>query len=558
MARYPERIIKNIKRLNHILGTLVKYGFGYVIDKTRIEKVIKLRIFFKKARKDILHLSPGERIRKILEELGPTFIKFGQILSTRPDLIPVSFCKELEKLQDKAPSLPFNTIKKIIQDEMNEPVEKIFKSISSKALASASLAQIHEATLHSGSKVVIKVLKPQIEETIQSDLEILFYLARISELYLTKYLFADPVQIIREFRKSISREINFLEESKSIKKFTKYFSKDKNVTIPRLFDEYTTKKILVMEKLEGIKITDVDSLRKKKIDPKRIARISARSIFHQIFNYRSFHADPHPGNIIVLNQNKIAFIDFGLTGRLDESTKYILMKLLQALINKDMETLMIYLDKLIMLKDEVSKQEFQIELDEMISDYYDYSLADIDLQEIFEDVFKIMSKYKIKIPSNLFLLIKTLVTMEGIEKKLDPDFEIIKEITPFVKDFLMQEFSLATISKKIKRFAISFYDLVNILPARLDDISDKISQGRLKVKFEFTELNNLLDNLHRIVNRLVYSIITASVLLGSFFIIQTNIKPRLFGYPVLSLAGILFSFVMIVLMIIDIIRTRKH
>jgi ubiquinone biosynthesis protein len=316
--------------------------------------------------------------------------------------------------------------------------------------------------------------------------------------------------------------------------------------------------MLVMEKLVGIKITDVDTLRKKKIDPKKIARISAQSIFRQIFNYRSFHADPHPGNIIVLDQNKIAFIDFGLTGRLDETTKYILMKLLQALINKDMETLMIYLDKLIALKDDYSKQEFQIEMDEMISDYYDYSLADFDLQEIFEDVFKIMSKYKIKIPSNLFLLIKTLVTLEGIEKRLDPDFEIIKEITPFVKDFLMQEFSLATISKKIKRFAISFYDLVNILPARLDDISDKISQGRLKVKFEFTELNNLLDNLHRIINRLVYSIITASVLIGSFFIIDTKIKPRLFGYPVLSLVGLLFSFIMIVLLIIDIIRTRKH
>ncbi len=437
----PEHVLRNINRLKQIIQTLIKYGFGYLIDKVHLQKYIGLNIALKKINKEILHLSPAIRLRKILEELGPTFIKLGQILSTRSDLIPIAYCHELEKLQDDTPSIGFEKIKTILEQELQSPLKILFQNFSEKPLASASVAQIHLAQLATGEEVVVKIIKPGIRETILADLEILLYLAQLSEKYFKNLIFTNPIEIIIELRKSILEELNLGREARNIKKFQKLLGEEKNIVVTKLFESYTTEHILVMQHLEGCKITDFDKIKSLDYPSQKLARDLAKAVFQQIFVYRFFHADPHPGNIIILKNHKIAFIDFGSVGRLNDGNRKLLIKILSAVINKDLSALMFYIKKLIIFQKDIDENKFQSDVENFIEEYYEYNLSEIDLEKLFGHLIDIISHYNIKIPSHLFLLMKTLITLEAIERQIDPDFNIIKEIKPFLSNFFFEEFS---------------------------------------------------------------------------------------------------------------------
>ncbi|MDD5067114.1 MAG: AarF/UbiB family protein [bacterium] len=550
-------IFRNIKRLTNILQILIKYGFGFIIDKSHLERYVPFAKLYKKTNRNIFDLSPEIRIRKIFEDLGPTFIKLGQILSTRSDLIPVSYCKEFEKLQDNTPSLDFSLMRQILEKEWPHPVPEVFQSIDPVPVGSASISQIHQACLVSGEHVVIKILKPGVIETIQTDFEILQYLARMSEKYLKENLVIDPRAIIHELRKSILKETNFLYEMKNIRRFARNLVKDKDIYVPKVYTEFCSRKVLILEQLKGYKITDIAALEKKKWNKKHIAHNLANSLFRQIFSYRLFHGDPHPGNILILTENKIAFIDFGLLGRLDELSKNVLIKLLQAFLNRDTTTFTFFVKKLVIFQSQQDEMDFQNDLGDLIDQYYSATLSEIPVRDVLMEIFDIMTRYRIKIPTNLFLLIRALIHLESIVQQIDPDFPLVEKIKPFVRSLLAEEFSVFEVFRKMKRFIFSFQGLLELLPSRVDDIIDKMERGQLKIRFELMEIHTFIDNLHRIVNRLVYSIISASLIVGSFFILHTDVKPQLAGYPLFSLAGFLLAFFLLLLLFADIFRSRR-
>ncbi len=550
-------ILQNIQRLKHILYIFTKYGFGYIIKKGGLAKHLGKYKRYKKINRELWQLAPEVRIRKILEELGPTFIKIGQILSTRPDLIPVKYCRELAKLQDTAPPVSYKLIKQRIKDELGSPPEKLFKKFFTTPIAAGSLAQVHLAILPNNKKVVVKVIKPGIEDIVHSDLEILSTIARFTEKHFKEKLFFSPSQVLPTLKKSLLKELDLQKEAKNIKKFRLLFKNSKITYIPEVYEKYTTHKILVIEYLEGIKIDDIKELKKNKINIKKIARNGAKIIFRQIFEHKFFHADPHPGNLLVLPDGRIALIDFGMIGTLDNVTTRYLIKMLNAVINRDSFTLLFYLKKILKFTEDIDENEFLLEIETLINEYYDTSLKEINFQEMYTEGMNIITKYKIKIPSTLFLLSKALVTVESIGKKLDPEFQVFSEITPFIEKFLLTEYSFSNLIKKGRIFSSTLSDILLTLPVRSENVLSKLEREELKIGIKHTGLESLIHTLHLIGNRLALSILSAFLILSSSIILSLKFKPLIFGYPFLSIAGYFLGTLLMVVVLIDVVRYKK-
>ncbi len=306
----------------------------------------------------------------------------------------------------------------------------------------------------------------------------------------------------------------------------------------------------------GIRSMIWNHSRKKKWDKQKIARNLTRAIFRQIFVYRFFHADPHPGNIIVPAENKIAFIDFGLTGRVNEETRRWFVRMIQAVFMRDISALMQNMKKLVLFEKNIDEIEFQNDLERLVNEYYSSSLADVRLDKLFEEMFELTSLYDLKISSNLFLLMKCMITLESVVRQLDPEFEILKEIKVYLKNFLAEEYSPLSLLRGLRRFSTAFGDLVSEAPGRMTDIMRQVSHGNLKIQFELLGIDRLLSNLYRIVNRLIFSILAASLLIGSFFVLDSGMKPLIFGYPLFAELGFIFAIILIVIILFDIITYR--
>jgi ubiquinone biosynthesis protein len=550
----PGRVIRNISRLNHILRILIKYGFGYIIDRARIRKGVPLIAVSGKGHPSVFNLPLPVRVRRIFEELGPTFMKLGQVLGTRADILPVEYCLELEKLQDSVPSLPFKEIEKDLDSEFGKPWNAIFESIEPEATASASIAQVHNARLKSGEDVVIKIIKPGVPETVTSDLEILEYIAGLVDKYFHETFFTDPSDIVKQLKKSISRELDLRKEAENIRSFRKALSRETSVGIPKVHTLYTTRKILVMERMHGFKITDMASFKRLHWDTERIARNFARTMFRQIFVHRSFHADPHPGNILIPAENRVSFLDFGLTGRISEETKHALVRVMRSLFLRDIPAIAQHLRRLVIFEKSIDEYEFQSDIEELINRYYDLPIAEIRLDRLFQDMLEITSHYNLRLSSNLFLLMKCVMTTEAVVLKLDPKFAVFEEIQVYLKKFMKDELSAGGIFRSAQRFVNSFSDLVSDLPPRLSEITRQVARGNLKIQFELLGLERFTSDLYRIINRLIFSILSASLLIGSFYLMGSGLRPLFIGYPLISILGLILAFLLLMIVIIDIIR----
>ncbi|MCD6521603.1 2-polyprenylphenol 6-hydroxylase [Candidatus Calescamantes bacterium] len=437
--------IHNIQRLNQILWVLVKYGFGYIVDRLHIgEKLIRRKLVRRGPlrRLDIFDMPASVRVRKVLEELGPTFIKLGQILSTRPDLVPLEFCEEFKKLQDKAPVFEYEKAKKIVEEELKCPIDELFDEFSVKPIAAASLSQVHSGKLKTGEKVIVKVQRPNVERIIKQDIEILYTLAKLAEKYIEESKLYNPVEIVDEFRKAILKEIDFNTEANNIDRFRRNFKGDDTVYIPKVFHDLSTKRILIIEKIEGIKVTDVEKIEKSGLDKKKIAINGANAVLKQIFVDGFFHADPHPGNIFVLDNNRIAFLDFGMVGRIDEETKSQFANILQAIIERDASTIIESFIALGMVEEDMDIKKLELDVADLIDRYYEVPLKELRMERLVGEIINVVSENRIKVPPNLYLLAKTLITVESIGRELDPDFNMITKIRPFVKKLFWHKYKV--------------------------------------------------------------------------------------------------------------------
>ncbi|MCD6219888.1 2-polyprenylphenol 6-hydroxylase [Candidatus Calescamantes bacterium] len=552
--------IHNIQRLNQILWVLVKYGFGYIVDRLHIgEKLIGRKLVRRGPLKrlDIFDMPASVRLRKVLEELGPTFIKLGQILSTRPDLVPLEFSEEFKKLQDKAPVFEYEKAKKIVEEELKSPIDELFDEFSVKPIAAASLSQVHLGKLKKGEKVIVKVQRPNVERIIKQDIEILYTLAKLAEKYIEESKLYNPVEIVDEFRKAILKEIDFNTEASNIDRFRRNFKGDDTVYIPKVFHNLSTKRVLTIEKIEGIKVTDVEKIEKSGLDRKKIAINGANAVLKQIFVDGFFHADPHPGNIFVLDNNRIAFLDFGMVGRIDEETKSQFANILQAVIERDAPTIIESFIDMGMVEEDMDIKKLELDVADLVDRYYEVPLKELRMEGLLGEIINVVSQNRIKVPPNLYLLAKALITVESIGRELDPDFDMVTKMSPFVKKLFWHKYNPKLITKDIQKTILALADFTKTFPKEITKVLNKIKKGVLKIEFEHKDLEHLILRIHKASNRISFSVIIAALIIGSSIIMQTDKGPLFLDFPVFGIFGFLIAGIMGLWLAISILRSGK-
>jgi len=550
---------KNLTRLVRIASIIGKYGFSAFLHRIKMGlSALPKHIFDIKQDTELSRLTEPQRMRLAIEELGPAFIKMGQILSLRPDLIPPEYARELEKLQDEAPPVPFNKIIKLLENEYASPVNDIFSFIKEEPEATGSIAQVHSAVLkNEKQKVAVKVLKPGTRETVERDLSIIQLFTRLAVRYIPELRSYNPIQLIQDFSDILRNELNFQKEAATMERFSRFFYDDDRVHIPGVFREYTTPCILVMEYIRGIKVTDIEELERAGMDRKKIAENGACLALKALFEYGFFHADPHPGNIFILPGNVVAPIDFGITGYIDEEGVWIIGNILVSLLNRDPDRIIHYLQRYDFLGEDADIRRLKIDLLDLMDMPQDTPLSKIDVSSQIRAMFSLTRKYRLRFPGEYFLIFKTLLEVDGVGRKLYPDFNVAEAARPYVRKWYISRLDPRQHGKEIVYLLDDLVYLIKLLPVEFGSILKKIRFGKLKIPLYHENLEKAVGELDRIGNRLSFSVIIASLLLSSSIIIQAGIGPVIKGYPVFGLLGFLAAAVMSIWLLIGIIRSGR-
>jgi len=543
-----------IKRSQKIISVFIKYGLGYLIDRSKLKLLYRI----KKIPKKYEVISLPERVCLALEELGPTFIKFGQILSTRPDFLPPAFIKELEKLQDKAPSFDSSCAKEIIEQELGKNIEKLFKKFEEIPIASASLSQVHKAVLPNDEIVAVKIQRPNIKEVIELDLEILKDLMGLVDKRLENNWVYHPKLMIKEFKRAIQKEIDFTNEAHHYEKFRINFKDINYIKIPKIYWDLTTTKVLTMEFIEGTKINEIIQNEYMDIfNPKEVAKRGAYIILKQIFEDGFFHADPHPANIFVLPPATIAMLDVGQVGYVDKNMGKNGAKLLLALIDKNPDQVMQCLKDLGMLEKEFDKVLLRQDFAELIESYVGIPLKDIEVRRLTQDIIDVMVRHNLVLPSDLALMIKALSMAETTGRQLDPDFNIVTVAKPFITKILSKRFSPGDLIERGNIFLKDGIELIEILPQSLTATLKKLLEGKLKLIFENKKLEELTSEVSRSTKCMTLSIIIASLIIGSSLIMLMNTGPTIFGYPLQGIIGYILA-IFLGFVLTTILKSKKR
>ncbi|MBN1894704.1 phosphotransferase [bacterium] len=553
------RKLGSVRRYRAILHILLKYGFEDVIDRLHIGHVIRKgqRMLLRKQGREFLFKTRFERIRLAIEELGPTTIKFGQMLSTRYDVFPDELIQELRKLQDEVTPIPDSRIRAIIESEWGKPVESLFRSFESQPVASASLAQVHRATTLDGDRVAVKVQKPDVPEIIQGDMIILKDLARLIEKHIPESASYDPVGLVEEFESWLRQETDFLQEGRSIERFRMNFRKEKTLFVPKVYWNLTSSRILTMEFVEGIPVLQTDRFAPAGLDPKQIAKNGASAILKQVFEHGFFHGDPHPGNIFVLENNVIALLDFGLMGNLDEDLVTQIGDLMAGILDKNVGRVVRVLFHVGSIRQDVHLASLKSDLSSFINRYYGSSLSQLCFEQVFNDLNRIVTRHHIRIPRNLMLMGKALVQIEGIARTLDPEFDMFSMAKPYAARLITGRYDIRRLLKKGSQMAGDFAEMMNDLPYDIQQILAKIRSGELGINLHHQGFSNLIREMDRSTNRLSFSLIIASLIIASSLIIHSQKGPYLFGVPAFGLVGFTLAGILGLWLVVAIIRSGK-
>lgn len=552
---------KNIRRLQTILNVFVKHGFGHFIERINLQHLLTLgrRVFRMKKYPEIEtdRITMPIRVRMVFEELGPTFIKLGQLLSLRPDLIPKEFVDEFKKLQDHVPPVTFLAIKQQIESELGHPLEKLFLCFEEKAYAAASIAQVHRATINSGEEVIVKVQRPHIHQIIETDISILFQIANLMERYIPESKVYSPNNIVEEFSKSIKRELDFSIEAGNTQRFYDNFAKDNQVVIPRVYWEYTTKKIIVLERLDGIHINQIKLIKERGWDTSKIALLGSRVFLRQILEYGFFHGDPHPGNILVLKEDVLGLIDFGIVGRLDKEVMESCSAIFFALLNKDYERLLQEYIKMGFTSEDTNIRQFRIDFIDFLEAYLDRPLKYLQIGELLNQAIEVSVKHHITVPEDLILLGKTILFIESIGTELDPNISLLAISRPYAQKLLKRRLHPRRIITDLMSSMVDVTDFLRPLPRQLRILMKKILDGELEIEFLHLGLENLIREVDRSSNRIAFSLIVSSLIIGSSIVMHTKAGPAFLGLPMMGIVGFLFAGIMGIWLVISIFRSGK-
>lgn len=524
---------RTLSRFDEIIKVFRKYDFDKFLGQTTRNKISPFRS--DADNKELLKEDFPERLRLMLQELGTTFIKFGQLLASRPDLVGERISEELSKLHDDNPPVGYEEIKEMIETQLGVDIEELFAEFSKKPLATASIAQVHEAKLPTGERVAVKVQKPNVAEIVETDLSIMKFIANESDRFNTSLKHLNLPAVLHEFDKSIHKEMDFDNELMNIRHLNDNFIYNDKIIVPTTYPDYSTEKVLTMEYVEGIKLSEVIAGNDSKYNKILIADRIVRSYFQQLFLDGFFHADPHPGNIFVTEDNAICYIDFGMMGSLDEDFRQDLAELMIYFSDRNIDGLINQLIRMDILNEKTDINILKSDLNDLFAKYYGVELSRFN--GIIEDLLFLMQKFDVRLPNEFVLMARGLSMVENTGLRLDPDIDVVALLKPFARKLMVQRYNPIKMASNAKNSFFAFEHVLRALPSLISKTIYKVEEGEVTVNIE-------IKHISEIANQLSLAIIIAALLVGSSLVMLIDVGPRFYEMPVLGFVGFTISLVL--------------
>lgn len=535
--------MRDLPRLRELAGILIRHGFGDVVRRAGVGTVLERAGEMLSVGQDhsLREVDLAVRIRMALEQMGPTFVKLGQVLATRVDLFAPEWIAEFEKLQNSVPPVPFaDVLPEMMLALGGRSPQDVFVDLEERAHAAASIAQVHRARLPDGTAVVLKVRRPAIRAKIEADLRILAALATVAQAELPELKRFQPVEMVAQFGKSLAREMDLAVEARSQERFARNFADEGAIVIPKVYWEFTGASMNVQQFIDGVPGNDLELVERAGLDRKILAQRGAGAVLKMILVDGFFHADPHPGNVFYLPGNRLCLIDFGMVGRLSNERRDQIVDLLGALARRDDEGMMsVLLDWTGDAR--VDESRLASDLGDLVFNYEHLPLKDINLGQLLSDITAIMRDHQIVMPSDLTLLFKALITLEGLGRQLDPDFHLIEYIDPFVRRVIQNRYQPKAVARRAQRGIAGAIAAITGLPDDLARLLRDARRGRLTIEFDLKRLDHFGHQLDRSANRLTIGVVTAALIVGSSIVMTVRGGPELFGLPVFGLLGFVIA-----------------
>jgi len=536
--------VKDLGRAHDIATVLIRYGFGSFVRGLGMGKAIERagRALHWQHVEEYVKLDTPQRIRHVLEELGPTFIKLGQILATRVDLFPSQYIAEFEKLQDQVPPMPFEELLLQLEEDLNGTIDEFFAEVEQVPLAAASIAQVHKAALKDGTPIILKIRRPGLRKLIEADLRLLHRIVEIAESESPEFRRFHPKEVLRQFNQSLRRELDLAAECRNAERIAANLAYDLNIRIPRVYWQWTCERLNVQEYIEGIQGRDLAAVEKAGLDRKLLAERGTGAVMKMIMEDGFFHADPHAGNVFYLPDNKLAFIDFGMVGRLTEDRRDQVVRLLYGMTNhlpnKVAEILEDWSDNI-----STDEQMLIVDLEAFVDQYSSLALKDLNLTDMMSDLMTILRDHKLILPADLALLIKTYITMDGLGRHLNPEFNTLVYTAPYVQKIMEERYTPEAMAQRGWRNLVSVTDLLASLPKDLRKLLRASRKGAFQVDITVKRLGVYVNHIDNAISRLTMGIVTAALIIGSSIIMTVEGGPEILGLPAFGFLGYAFATV---------------
>ncbi len=556
MATRPRT--RKIGRLSEIAQVAVRHGFGYFFERHKLTDLLPWTARVEPGPDAAVGSERGRHLREMLDELGPTFVKFGQLLSTRPDVVPPDIVAELRSLQDDVTPFPFAQVRAVVEDELGLTLEQAFLSFGERPIAAASIGQVHRAVLPNGDDVVVKVQRPNAPRQIENDLALLYQAARIIRERVRALDFIDVNDLVDEFARFIRQELDYKLEARHAETFRRNFADSEVVVVPKVYWDYSGVRLVTLEYLEGVQLADFE-LESTALDARReLAYRVTDTWMEMIFRHGFFHGDPHPANVLVLDRGRIGLVDFGLVGKLTDEDMARLTRLFIDAATENVDALPRRLAELGVRYPKEREDEFAAELRELFYRYYGASLADIDPIQVIREGFALIYSMNLRLPTRFVLLDKAIATLGSVGVELYPDFNVFEVARPYARELMLERFSPARLAAGAQRRGRELYEIANELPYQVHDILQEIRDGQIEVGFVHKGLDEFMHKLDVIFNRLVIALVVAGGLLGSSLIgILATDGPQIFGIHFLSVLGFIMSGILGAWLLVGVLRSGR-
>ncbi len=549
----PGLAYKHLRRYRQVVGILTKYGFGEFFGQIRFWEYVNIE-------KKLLHrehkfeqLSTAQRLRQALEDLGPTFVKLGQMLSTRPDIVPQNIIVELEKLQNRVAPMPTGVAIQVVESELKKPISEICDSFDATPLAAASLAQVHRASIK-GKEVVFKIQRPHITEVIDVDLDIMQNLAVLMDRYLQSLYVINPVGLVREFSENIRREVDFRLEANNMRRFAHNFANTPWVHVPEVFPEHCcTRRVLIMEYIEGINISDIERLEQEGYDLKLLARRGSDISFRSALEHGFFHADPHPGNLLILPGDILCLLDYGMMGRLSTRYRERMGKLLYFMAENDEARTARALLSLIESNEVIDAETLEVDVSLIIQEFSQTTLSEVRLGNVFLRLLQLLQRHNARFPTHLIWLFKSIATLEDVARRLDPEFELVQAARPYSRRLVLKDFNPVHQTRQAYLSIVDSLNFLKDLPYDASIVLDQLKKGRVKIEFEHVGLEPLRKTLHQVTHHIALTLLLAALLISSSLMVLSGVPPLIGSIPVLGVVGFGLSTILAIILIISLL-----